>query len=374
MKLKLFSIFCAFTYLLTSISHANDIAIDYTNFVQQQMKEQNIPAFSVLIFENENILLEENFGLSNVEKNLQLTADHVFLMASVSKMITAAALLQLYDQNKFDLDDPINPFLPFEVNNPHHQTAITFRHLLTHTSSIADGEAMDSQYHYGQDSPVALEYYMKNYFTPKGEFYSADQNFYNHKPGQDYQYSNEASALIGVLVKQISGQDFISYTHENIFKPLGMTNSHWRLDAIKAPIATPYEDGMPIEHYTFTDYPNGGLRSNAHDMHKFLAMLANQGKFNAKQILKPYTVEQIFTLQILELDYSMGLHIFKLLDTDNLWGHEGGERGATTMVGVNPDNGVGAIILTNKSDAEIVSMFEGAYLTGLDIISFSKND
>ena len=209
--------------------------------------------------------------------------------------------------------------------------------MLTHTAAIADGPALDDQYYYGEDSPIKLDYYLKNYFTPKAEFYSAD-NFHNFKPGTQYEYTNEGNALIGLLVEQISGVDFAQFTQENIFKPLGMINSHWRLKNIQAPIVTLYDNGQYVENFTFTDYPNGGLRSNTRDMHKFLAMLGNQGSFSGIQILTPSTVDEMLSYQIPDISSNEGLQIQYLNDDTGLWGHEGGEAGTSTFAGSKPRN------------------------------------
>lgn len=352
-------------------TYADEVYLEvFDTYLTNERMDQTIPALSLLVFNEAGIVHEAHFGHaaladSNTQKDTDLTANHLFLMASVSKLITAAALMQLYEQGEFALDDDIENYLPFNIDNPHHNTPISFKMLLTHTSAIADGAALDDQYYYGQDSPVKLDYFLENYLNEMGEFYDADDNFYTHKPGQIFEYSNEASALIAVLVEQISGLDFISYCRKYIFNPLGMNDSFWRLENIvnRKMIVTPYEedagDNKALEHYTFTDYPNGGLRSNARDMQKFLAMLMNKNT----QILKPATIDTMLKSQIPNIDDSVGLHIFKMGDDTKMWGHEGGESGVSTVVGLNPQTKVGVIILTNKSDADLEDILSEAYFT-----------
>jgi CubicO group peptidase (beta-lactamase class C family) len=340
---------------------------DFESFIEEEMEFQQVPAMSVLIFKGDQILYEKYFGQSNIEQSLSLTQNHLFLLASISKAITATSLLQLYDQGYFELDDFINDFLPFEVNIPNASNNITFRMLLTHTSGIADGSIMDSHYYYGQDSPISLEYFMENYFTPGGEYYSANENFHNAEPGDDYQYSNVGSALIGVLVEQISGQDFNSYCKENIFDALEMSNTFWRLDEIDQTIVTPYNynnDYTALQNYTFTDYPNGGLRSNAKDMFHFLSMLAQNGLYKNNTILQSATVEQMTTPQIPELAEDMGLHLFTFGSNPQLWGHDGGEEGTSTIMAYNKSTKIGAIVLTNMSDVDLDEILEQSYNLG----------
>lgn len=377
MKLKFFSlIFCLLFIHVASANDTqqnNDITQKFITSISQQTHGLKFPAYAALIFKGEEILYQYTSGHSNIEDKIPLKPDDVFLMASVSKMITATALLQLYQKGVFELDDPINDYLPFRVENPRHKTPITFRMLLTHTSSIADGSAVDEQYYFGQDPQTELSDFMQQYFTPTGIYYDAGENFHNVKPGTEFHYSNEASALIGVLVETITNVDFAQYTQDNIFIPLRMTASHWRLANAKNTIVYPVDSGEMLDHYTFTDYPNGGLHSNIYDMHNFLQMIANGGSFRGKQILEPNTVAQMLTPQIPNIDPSVGLHIFKGEYGSGMWGHEGGEEGVTTFIGVNPKTKIGVVLLSNISNADITTSAQKAYQTALDLINFSKN-
>lgn len=364
----------AFSFLLlSSCSSGGDEPIinneaEFKTYIEDEMDIQDIPALSALIFRNNDILYEGYFGKSQLAQNISLQSDHLFLLASVSKVITATALLQLYDKGLFSLDDKINDYLSFEVKNPNSNTDITFQMLLTHTSSIADGSALDSQYYYGKDSPVTLNYFLENYFTPNGAFYNANENFHNFEAGSKFEYSNEGNALIGLLVEQISGMDFNAYCKQNIFNPLGMTNSFWRLDEISQTIVQPYDfvnnKNKAIEHYTFTDYPNGGLRSTSKDLFSFLSAFVQNGKSNNFQVLKSETITKMFTPQIPTLDKEMGLHLFYLNAENNLWGHDGGEQGVATIMAFNPETGIGAIILTNQGDADLDAILIKAYKLG----------
>ena len=170
------------------------------SYLLAEMESQNIPALATLVFEGDKVLFESYEGHANINDNLLLSGAHPFLLASMSKTITAAALLRLFDQGEFVLDDSINNYLNFNVHVPNAEGEITFRMLLTHTSGIADGSALDGQYYYGEDSPVALDYFLENYLTPGGEFYDKKENFHDFEPGEDHEYSNVGSALIAVLV------------------------------------------------------------------------------------------------------------------------------------------------------------------------------
>ncbi len=337
----------------------------FETYLLAEMTRQQIPALSTLIFQGDQIKYQSTLGQSNKERDVALADDHLFLLASISKTITATALLQLYDQGLFDLDDAINDYLPFEVNVPNQSTPITFRMLLTHTSGINDGTALDDQYYENEDSPVTLRYFLENYLVPGGEFYNATQNFHDFQPGTQHEYSNEGSALIGLLVEEITKQDFSVYCQEHIFAPLNMTNSFWRLAEINQPMVTLYESGEAVTPYTFTDYPNGGLRSNAADLYKFLQMLLNEGRIGTTQILKESTVIEMLNPQISEVDNEVGLHFFVMNAANNLWGHDGEEQGITTIMAFNQATKAGAIILASESDLELEEILVKGYEEGL---------
>jgi CubicO group peptidase (beta-lactamase class C family) len=349
-------------------------AAEYEAYIQDEMDFEDIPAMSILIFKENEILYEKYLGQSNIQQNISLANDHLFLLASISKVITATALLQLEEEGYFSLDDNINDYLPFAVSVPNQDTPITIRMLLTHTSGIADGSALDGQYYYGEDSPVALDFFLENYLVPGGDFYSAAENFHDFKPGTKYEYSNEGNALIAVLVEQISKQDFNTYCKENIFQPLGMDHTFWRLDESiqsNSTIVQPYNFEKnkfeAVQHYTFTDYPNGGLRSTGRDMFRFLSAFTQGGNVNNYQLLNSSTIDAMITPQIPSLDNSMGLHLFQMNAANNLWGHDGGEEGVATIMAFNPDTKVGAIIFANQGDADLDEILVETYKLGLKL-------
>lgn len=342
---------------------------DFEAYLEEEMESEHIPALSVLIFKEGNILYESNLGKSQIEQDIALASDHLFLLASVSKVATATALLQLYDQGLFKLNDPINDFLPFKVSVPGYEQAITFKMLLTHTSAIADGSALDGQYYYEEDSPTPLDEFLEGYLVPGGEFYNEDENFHDFEPGTAHEYSNEGSALIAVLVERLSKEDFNSYCKQNIFEPLGMSNTSWRLDEISQTIVQPYNysggEYELVKHYTFTDYPNGGLRSTTKDLFKLFSAFVQKGKVDDYQLLSESTINAMITPQISSVDAEVGLHMFVMDKENDLWGHDGGEEGVATIMAFHKETKVGAIILCNQGEANLDEILAEAYEFGL---------
>ncbi|MGH7973114.1 MAG: serine hydrolase domain-containing protein, partial [Limisphaerales bacterium] len=114
-------------------------------------------------------------GLADIEHQRPMLADTLINVASVSKTVTAAAVMQLWEEKRFELQDDVARYLPFPLRNPHFPyVPITFEQLLTHLSSIRDnGPAYDGTYVCG-DSPVALGKWLKEYFTPGGAYWGED--------------------------------------------------------------------------------------------------------------------------------------------------------------------------------------------------------
>jgi len=337
------------------------------DFIRNQMTEQGLPAIATIVFKNDNILYESYFGKANREENIDLAKDHLFLIGSISKTITATALLRLYDQGKFDLDDEINKYLPFEVNVPNQTTPITFRMLLTHTASLSDWEALYGNYTYGGDTDITLASFIESYFSENGSRYYEDENFLDAEPGTTFEYSNAGTALIGVLVEEISGISFTDYTQQHIFTPLNMKTTSWTLENITQTISQPYEkegdEFVAVDHYTFPDYPNGWLRTTPRELSIFISTLTNKWSFNNYVLLEESTVDQMLQLQVPLIDETVGLHMFLTQEELGLWGHNGWEQWVSTEMVFDPISKVGIIIFTNTSDADL----EGMYIKGFEL-------
>lgn len=379
MKPTAFHLILISMLLLVFLSNCQDDPIeinseaDFEAYIQDEMDSQHIPNMSVLIFKEDEILYENYFNQPTISQlPLSIGSQHVFLIASISKVVTATALMQLYDNGAFELDDNINDYLPFSVNVPGYTRPMSFRMLLTHTAGIADNEAvLDQQYYYNQDSPISLAYFLENYLRPGGEFYDAAENFFDFEPGTRHEYSNTGSALIALLVENISGMEFNAYCKENIFLPLGMSHTFWRLEEVTSPMVMLYDriggENREIQPYTFTDYPNGGLRTNGQDMFQFLSAFTTGGRSGNFQLLQPTSIDDMLRPQIPSLDNEMGLHLFLMNREHNLWGHDGGEQGVATTMAFNPDTKVGVIIFANQGEADLDDLLKPTYEWGLQL-------
>ncbi len=318
------------------------------------MRSRKIPGLSAVVVRGGAVVWAKTYGFADVANQVPVTTDTLFMLASVSKTVTATAMMRLVEDGEIVLDAPIDPYLPFVVRNSSFPNIpITVRMLLTHTSSIADGPYAYDNYVQG-DSPIPLETFLAGYFSPGGSSYDPE-NFLDAQPGAAYEYTNEGTALVGLLVQRISGQSFESYCADRIFTPLGMTDTAWRLAGLDVSrVAFPYAYDRPTRsyrsygHYGYPDVPNGALRSSAPQLAKFLLMFMNGGVYNGTRILSVATVDSMRMPQVPDLDPNQGLMWFsERVRGHDLVGHNGGDDGVSTAMFYEPDTGIGIIVLAN---------------------------
>ncbi len=198
------------------------------DFMEARLQAERIPGLAASIVKSGRIVWSKGYGWANIASRVPMNPDHtVQNIASVSKTVTATAVMQLVEKGQLDLDADVDSALPFTVRNPFHpQTPITARLLLTHQSSIADGPAYGETYGCG-DPSTSLAAWLPDYLTPSGRLYRPTDSFHPWKPGERWQYSNIGYGLLGYLVERVSGEPFPRYTRERIFEPLGMRRTGW---------------------------------------------------------------------------------------------------------------------------------------------------
>ncbi|MDD4150349.1 MAG: serine hydrolase [Bacteroidales bacterium] len=342
------------------------------------MNTQHLPGVSTLIVKGGEIVWIESYGYANTDLATPFTDTTSLMIASISKVFTGIALMQLYENGSIGLDDDINDYLPFDINIPDYESyPITFRMLLTHTSSIKDGDAMDNYYNLNGDPTISLADCIERYFMLTGSDYSSTDNFLNNQPGTIFEYSNMATALDGYLVELISGMSFSQYCNDNIFNPLCMDNTHWYLSEYQNMnmLANPHDyyssQYEPIDHYGFADYPDGMLHANVTDLANFMITILQDGIFHSNTLLSASTLNDMFTLQVPTIDPTQGLQFYK--ETFNvssgsisLWGHSGGEYGVSTEMYFDQNNDMGIAVLANGEN-EATQILKLLYDYGLTL-------
>ena len=339
------------------------------NFIESIMETNFIPGLSISIAKGGSIVWNKHFGYANINENILVDENTKFILSSVSKTITAAALMQLFQENLFMLDDDIDNYLSFNINHPvYPEIPITFKMLLSHTSGIKDN--WNFMPFYDGDSPLELNNYLNQYFSPLGEFYDSNLNFTDHAPGTGFSYSNIGAALVGLLVEEISNQSFNEYCIENIFEPLGMSDAYWFLSEIENldEVASPHQfaDGstdslIVLENYGYSDYPSGQLRTTSNNLAKFMSSFMNEGTYNGVEILSPETIELMKTIHYPNVAYDQGLMwYYKTLNERTLFGHGGSDKGSLTEMFISFSDDIGIVLLSNSRNHEGMAQIENA--------------
>ena len=361
MKNKIITSLFSFLILgLSSCRDNNNIPINSKTELEENLQTEfsaiGVPSVSYCVVKNDKVLHSGALGLADRSANRLATDRTGYLIASISKTVTAVALMKLVEQNLISLDDDINQHLPFSVRNPNFpNTPITYRMLLSHTSSISDDYQNNFDLNcFGVDCAMTLSQYFDEVFLSTGRYFSTT-NFSNNEPGTNEDYSNLGSALVGYLVERITQTPFDVYCKNNIFTPLGMTKTEWRLANLPIDeLAIPYPPNTASTnpHYTFPDYPNGGLRTNVLDLSIFLRMVIQNGSFEGTQILSSASMATMKTLQFGSADQCISFY-YETFNGKRVLGHSGGEAGATAEMYYNTNTNVGVIVFSNEEDAQL---------------------
>ncbi len=347
--------------LLAGLAHAQTSKVD--SLVIGKLQDLHIPGLAAAKVENGKISWTRYFGYQDIERKIPVTDSTIFHIASISKTVTAAAVMQLEAKGYFRLDDDINRFLPFRVVNPSFPGApITFRQLLRHRSSIADNTDYllpfwKNEYS-GADIPLAT--FLQDYLSADGKHYHAGKNFINTEPGSRFEYSNIGFALLGYLVQRISKTPFDQYCKTHLFGPLEMHHTSWFLEPFQPDrLAAPYQYSDSLGRYQklpqgkFPDYPAGQLRCTVNDLAKFLACWSNDGVYADKHVMEARSVQSLTPK-----DLSLGFHTWfmYLLNTETpMYSHSGHGPGISTYMLYDPFSKRGLIILMN---GELSDYFE----------------
>ncbi|MBX2962190.1 MAG: beta-lactamase family protein [Cyclobacteriaceae bacterium] len=285
------------------------------------VESQAIPGAVVLIARNGKIVYHNAYGYSDAEAKKPMQKDNIFRIASQSKAIASLAAMILWEEGKFQLDDPVSRYIP-EFKNPTVLKSfnaadtsyttdpagreITIRHLLTHTSGIDYAAGVPSGI--GNDGSVIGDKIKILATLPL-----------KHKPGERWTYGLNTD-VIGYLIEIWSGMSFDQFLRKRIFDPLGMNNTWFYLPAIlhnKLVQLYSEKDGKiirqvsPVYDNVNPDYPktNGtyysggaGLSSTVEDYAKFLHLFLNFGKYNGVRIISRKTVELMLTNQFYDLN------------------------------------------------------------------------
>lgn len=296
---------------------------------EKAIADGHIPGVVALVARNGKIVYWKAYGMADNEAGRRLKRDDIFRIASQSKAITATAVMMLWEEGLFSLDDPISKYIP-EFKNPEILTGfhyadttwtskpaegeITIRQLLTHTSGVGYGVIdRDERMRMIYEKAGVMDLFTTKPVTIEESVRKLAALPLHFEPGSDFLYS-EGLDVLGYFVEVVSGMSFSDFLETRIFKPLGMNDTHFYQPKKNAPRlvtvqykpegkwapypVTFYDPAYPVKGAR-TFYSGGaGLSSTVHDYAVFLQMYLNGGEYGGIRLLSRTTVETIMRNQI----------------------------------------------------------------------------
>lgn len=342
--------------------------------VKTLMRVTNHDALSVCIIKDNKTVWSKSYGYSHPHLFRKATNRTIYGVGSITKTITATAILQLYEKGLLDLNDDINTYLPFELRNPNFpDVPITIRSLLTHRSSNQDYYLMNPD---GRDTlqklylkkffslenplPDSSLYWIKESLVPGGKFYK-DECWFDFPPNNKTAYSTMGFIIATAILENITNQTIEEYCQKNIFIPLEMKDTSFHPTNLdKERIARPFLGTrflkIPLMHYDIGCISGGGgIRTTLEDISHFLITNLNNGQYKDVKILNESNMKIMHKTEYPDEMYTKWhpiTHGFAWYETEEygerLLGHGGGAVGYDCMIAMNKTTNTGIIFLSTK--------------------------
>lgn len=288
---------------------------------------------AVLVARGDEVLLSRGYGMANLEHDVPNTPQTVFRLGSLTKQFTAAAILQLQEQGRLDVNDTVDRYLP----DLPHGSEITIHQLLNHTSGTPDYEFL---------KPAAA---FRNAISLDALIAVFSDMPLDFPPGSKWNYSNSGYVLLTRIIEEVSGERYADYLAEHIFRPLGMENTAYEdASAVLPHRAAGYTwDGTAYHNSEFFDMSNaagaGGLVSTVLDMYKWDRALYS-GDVLGDASREPYFAPSVVIGE--GIGYAYGWMV-KEISGRNYISHTGGINGFSTCALRYPDEELYVVVLSN---------------------------
>ncbi len=317
--------------------------------LQSLIDNQSLDALSIGIVDASGLIWQLNLGYANRQAQRKADAQTVYRVGSLSKLLTATAILQLEEQGIIDIDQAVSAYIPrFHYKSRFADSGvITSRHLLTHLSGLP---ANINKGHWTEERFSHLVERLRTEYTA----YPTDFIL---------NYSNIGYSLLGTIIEENTGYLFEDYVLKHIFAPLGMSQSSFSpYGNTSQQAAIAYKNQAAQLKLPIRDIPALGLNSNLQDLSSFIAALLNRGSYRQQQILHPSSTESMFEIQNahveLDFDQHIGLpwfiHQTRGEPALTLAEHGGTTINFSSQVVISPQHQLGIIILTNSSQVNSI--------------------
>lgn len=317
----------------------NSFAEKVDSIIAKKMNAYNIPGLSIGIVENDTIVYAKGYGIKDINNKGVVTNNTNFHTASISKLLTAQAIMILVQENKISLENKLVDIIP-EINYEDDSVKnITIKSLLNHTSGLTDV----SNYHW--DNNNQSDSSLRDYILGLNLKLLA-------APHTEYNYSNLGYNILGYVIEKVSAINFDEFVKENILTPSGMSNSDFRYfkiaDSIKSSPHSKRKFSKTIYKrkiypYTREQAPSSTLNSSANDLSKW--MISFMKSSNRLSSEKGYQI--MFEPSFNKYPYiGLGFQLSNL-NKEKTIGHYGGDRGYRSYLVMIPEKRIGLVVLAN---------------------------
>ncbi len=297
------------------------------------------PGAALAIIKDGEIIYKRGYGMANLEHDIPINTSSVFRIGSTSKQFAATCIAILSLQGKISLSDDIRKYIP---EMPNYQRPITIKNLIHHTSGIRDYTTL-----------LSLSGYISYLDHPTVEETMeiiVRQKSLNFLPGEEYSYSNSNYFLLGIIVERVTGKYLNEFAQENIFEPLGMSNTHFHADLTvivknRATGYSPIEEGFRINESTFDQVGDGGLYTTVEDMYLWDQAFYNN-KLGKELMDLIQTPGELYSGE--KLDYAFGLRLGEYRGLRTV-GHSGSWVGFRSAYLRFPEQRFSVVCLANLS-------------------------
>ena len=313
--------------------------------IEREMSDSEITGLSIALVDDQKVVWQQGFGYADLENKVPATAETVYRAGSIAKVFTAAAVMQLADQGKIDIDRPLAEALPeFSIRTRFPNAGpVTPRNVMSHHSGLPSN-------------------FLKDLFVrAPGRFDTVVDSLHDEylafPPNFVFSYSNVGMALLGATVQKVSGESFDEYMARHFFEPLGMTRSSFASPAI----AKAYDHNRPIEVFSLRDMPAANLLSSATDLGQFLKMQFADGQAGEQQILSPASVHEMLRVQNrnLPLTFQQYVGLGWMMSGVEVPGggpvasHGGSLPDSHSMLAMLPEHKLGVVVLSNSATSAV---------------------
>ncbi|MEO9965536.1 MAG: serine hydrolase domain-containing protein [Reichenbachiella sp.] len=332
----------------------NQLPEKIANYLESTQAE-NQPGLSILIKHQGNVIYSGSKGLARVEGSVALDEHTGFRVGSITKPITAVAIMQLVESDKLALNDKLLHFLP---DLPESFSEITIAHLLSHQAGLRD-------YINDNGNLAALNNVTTTQILDLIPGSGLDQLLF--APGTAGKYSNTGYVFLALIIEQVTGLSYPEYLQANIFEPAGMSDSFvisekQHMGDINEDYALSFGMNLKVLGFNSLLYGGSGVVSSTSDLSLFVSAL-HKGELISKQSLESMTQSRASLPEM--ADYGLGWltgtgiywHTNKYSGKNDYW-HTGGFDGYRTVLSINPDLGLEIIILTNNGDKSQQQMYD----------------